>query len=116
MKNSLAFLLLLLGLAASSLASAHGGGHRHHGGHVRIGVVVGAPLYAPWYYRDPYPYYPRTVIVPAQPPVYVEKAQAQSSAQPDGYWYYCGESQAYYPYVNDCPGGWQRLSPQPPAQ
>ena len=47
-----------------------------------------------------------------QPQVYVEQPQAQPS-QPSGYWYYCADSRAYYPYVKECPSGWQRVAPQP---
>ncbi len=32
---------------------------------------------------------------------------------PQGTWYYCAESKTYYPYVKECPGGWQRVTPQP---
>ncbi len=28
-------------------------------------------------------------------------------------WYYCVASNAYYPYVNKCPGGWLRVAPDP---
>ena len=31
----------------------------------------------------------------------------------DGYWYYCESSDGYYPYVKECPGGWQRVAPRP---
>ena len=49
-----------------------------------------------------------------QPTVYVEQGPAQAAPQPaQHYWYYCADSRAYYPYVKDCPGGWQRVSPQP---
>ena len=61
-------------------------------------------------------------MVPAQPPVYIERpaenfepapapapqAQAQASA-----YYFCAASNTYYPYVRECPGGWQQVAPQP---
>ena len=104
-----------LGAIASAPAVAW-----HHGGHVRFGVFVGPgfwyppPYYGyPPYYYPPY-YYPPVVTVPASPPTYIEQGGAQPApAQPQGYWYYCGESKAYYPYVKECPGGWQRVAPQP---
>lgn len=98
---------LLVAVPVSDLAWAHGrGGHR---GGVHWGVVIGAPFYWPWYYR-PYPdYYPPVVVTPAQPPVYVERSTPQNS-----YWYYCPESNSYYPYVKDCPSGWQRETPRAP--
>ena len=30
------------------------------------------------------------------------------------YWYYCQDPQGYYPYVRNCPGGWQQVLPTPP--
>jgi hypothetical protein len=51
---------------------------------------------------------PPVYYTPAPPPVYIE--QPQSSA----YWYYCQAYSAYYPHVRVCPGGWQRVAPQPP--
>jgi hypothetical protein len=32
------------------------------------------------------------------------------------YWYYCQDTQAYYPYVKECPSGWLTVAPSaPPA-
>lgn len=33
-------------------------------------------------------------------------------------WYYCGEANAYYLYVRQCPRGWSKVVPSPsgPAQ
>jgi hypothetical protein len=83
---------------------------------VGIGVPVGVPYYGyygygayPYYYP---PYYPSPVVVQQQPTVYVEQ-QPASQGQATGYWYYCGDSRAYYPYVKECPSGWQRVAPQP---
>lgn len=127
-------------MSASALA-AHGGGGHGGGGHgggwhgggwyghsnVRFGFAFGWPgygypgaYYSPYYYPPYYPYYPAGVGVPASPPVYVEQGQQgpAASAPPapaQAYWYYCAESQAYYPYVNQCAGQWQRVSPQPPS-
>jgi hypothetical protein len=51
--------------------------------------------------------------------VYIEQGGGQAAPAPQqtqaNYWYYCAESQAYYPYVKECPGGWQQVEPQPPA-
>jgi len=85
----------------------------HHGG-VRFGVVVGAPFY-PWYYPpyySPY-YYPPAVAAPAGTQTYIEQGGAQAAPAQSSYWYYCAESKTYYPYVKECPGGWQRVTPQP---
>lgn len=92
-----------------------------HGG-ARVGVYVGPSFYwgpswpGPYYY--PYPYYPpQVVVVPApQPPVYIEQNEpppVESTKQPAHYWYYCKSSKAYYPYVKECPDGWQKVLPQP---
>jgi Ni/Co efflux regulator RcnB len=29
-------------------------------------------------------------------------------------WYFCGSANAYYPYVTQCPEGWEFVSPPPP--
>ena len=107
-------LAVLLGVMAAADALANG--RRHHGG-VRFGVFIGAPAY--WYYgpRYFYPppyYYPPTVVVPASPSIYVEQGQP-TPAPLESYWYYCRESDAYYPYVKRCAGPWERVPPRPPS-
>ena len=114
---------------ASLPASAGGRGHGHHGPSVSFGFVFGAPAYygpryySPYYGPRYYPYYapyyaypPYPVVEagPPAPPVYVERDSAQvAPALPSGYWYYCAESQAYYPSVTQCRSGWQQVAPQP---
>jgi hypothetical protein len=136
LKASVLVAAVLFGVAVTADAFAQrrhggGGGHRHyHGGHhhhggVSLGFAIGSPFwYGPAYpyyrpYYRPYYYYPYPVAVgaAAAPPVYVEQGQsAPAPAAPAaGYWYYCNESQAYYPYVNQCAGPWERVVPQPPA-
>ena len=84
--------------------------------------VYGAPYYYP---PAPY-YYPPAVVAPSQPPAYVERdpqpsappapsTQPAPSAQPQQSWFYCPSTKAYYPYVRECPEGWQRVAPQPPS-
>lgn len=127
-KTIFALGLLIVGAAAAGSALAH------HGWHGRFGISIGAPLYypAPYYYPPyyapyPYPYY-APAPVPAEPPAYIERSDSgapayverEESAPParrrgDGSWYFCAESNAYYPYVKQCPGGWQRVAPRPPA-
>ncbi len=127
MRLTKAGLTLVVALAAAvassaALADRQGSGHRHvhGGGHVRFGVVIGAPLffppYYPGYYPGPYYYPPAVVAVPASPPVYVEQNAPQAAPEQANYWYYCADAKAYYPYVQQCPGGWQRVAPQPPPQ
>jgi hypothetical protein len=121
-----ALAVLLCGILATESAFAQG----RRGG-PRVGIYVGVPVlgfgygyggfYPPPYYYPPYyyhpPYYPAPVVVQQQPTVYVEQpapqAQPQQQQQPAGYWYYCADSRAYYPYVRECPAGWQRVAPQP---
>ena len=92
---------------ASTQALAHG---HFFGPRVHFGVVVGGPLYYPPYYAPAY--YPPAVVVPQSPPTYIERSDAvESEAQ--NVWYWCGDAKAYYPYVKQCPGGWQRVTPQP---
>jgi hypothetical protein len=108
-----ALALLAAGLLAAESAFAHGS-------RVTFGLHFGVPV--GWGYYHPYPYYyyppyypPATVIVPAPPQTYIEQPPApQAAPRPaQGWWHYCADSRAYYPYVKDCPGGWQRVAPQP---
>jgi len=80
--------------------------------------VIGGPIWGtPWYYPYYYPYYySPTVAVPSTPPAYIERSQAEPSSIPSGVWYYCPESSSYYPYVKECPGGWQTVPAQPPSE
>ena len=49
------------------------------------------------------------------PSVYIEQPDPETSTEEQtNYWYYCKKSRTYYPYVKECPGGWQRVTPQPP--
>ncbi|WP_081801360.1 hypothetical protein [Herminiimonas sp. CN] len=93
----------------------HGGERAHVGGRAHVGVVIGAPLFWPYYpsyYSQPYYYpYPSVIAVPSSPPVYIEQEQ---QLPPQQYWYFCNSPQGYYPYVKQCPSGWQQVVPQPP--
>jgi hypothetical protein len=118
------------GLCAALLATAYVPALAH--GSVRFGIGIGIP--GPWYYPPPvyypYPYYPPAVVVPAPssyvvpapssyvvpaPSSYVEQAPATSySTHPaQTSYYYCAASKSYYPYVRDCPGGWEQVPAQP---
>ena len=110
-KIVLAVMLLLMGAMATESAFAwYRGGPR-----VSIGFGFGYPYYP--YYYPPYAYYPPYYPAPVvRSPVYVEQPvipQAQPQQLPSGSWYYCNDSRAYYPYVQECAGGWQRVSPTP---
>jgi hypothetical protein len=99
--------------------SGHGWGYHGYGG-----VYFGAwwPwYYSPWYVGYAYPY---AVAVDASPPVeYVQINPATStagtpaaSAPTPAVWYYCKNPGGYYPYVKDCPAGWQEVVAQPSKQ
>lgn len=116
--------LFALGLLAVAMSGSSAWADRYYHGGPRVGVVVGVggPFYhyPPPYYYPPYPYpYPPVVVAPAEPPVYIEQSppplQASQPA-PSNDWFYCRKPDGYYPYVKECPGGWQRVAPQPPPQ
>jgi hypothetical protein len=72
------------------------GGHWFHGDHLgRLGWwwVVGDG----WYFY-PAPVYP-----------YPDPYAVAPSAN---YWYYCASAGVYYPYVSQCPEGWQPVMPE----
>jgi len=107
-----ALLLALVGVVATEPALAHGRGR------VSVGVGFGpywGPNWGPgWWYPPPYYYYPpAAVVVPAQPTTYIEQGSAPAEA--GNWWYYCESTRGYYPYVKECPAGWQRVSPVPPT-
>jgi hypothetical protein len=62
-----------------------GGNGRHYG---RGLGFYGLPYYSPYYV------YPLTI------------PQRQTN-----YWYYCPDPEGYYPDVEECPDGWQRVAP-----
>ena len=115
-KIALLLAMFLVGSAVAESALAHGRTR------VGVGFYFGVPFGGWGWYGPPYgyyypPYYPSSVVVvPAQPPTYVQQEGVQSAPAPQqGYWYYCTDARAYYPYVKECPGGWQRVAPQPPS-
>jgi len=129
--------ILLAALVGSSIiatsADARGGGGRHHHHHHRSGggFFFAAPFfyypgyaYYPRYYYPPYHYpshYPSSVAAQAGPPVYIEQSAPAAGPAPSqsstAYWYYCRDSQTYYPYVQSCASPWQEVVPNsaPPS-
>jgi hypothetical protein len=85
----------------------HGGhGHRgrgHQGPRVFISPRVVVPFEAYW---EPYP----PVVMAPPPQVFVEPTPL-----PPQSWYYCDAAQAYYPYIQECPGEWRPVWPTPPG-
>lgn len=73
-----------------------------------VRVFIGPGLVVPFVpYWGLYPSPP--VVVAPSPRVYVAPVPP-----PPTYWYYCDAAQAYYPYVQQCPGGWRPVLPIPP--
>jgi hypothetical protein len=116
-RTVLAAVLVVAAMMASGTALAHGG-------RVSVGVGFGFGFPGYWGYPGPYypaaypyyydPYYYPAYGYPAVPTTYVE--QAAPPAQPQAqWWYYCSQAGAYYPYVRECAGGWQRVAPTPPT-
>jgi len=113
-----AVLVAIAGVIASEPALARHGGTRVT---VGVGFGYGYPYWGspwgpwgPWGYY-PYPYYAAPTVVVQQPVTYIEQnPQAPSTpAANAGWWYYCDQSRGYYPYVRECPTGWQRVPPTP---
>jgi len=139
-KPTLIVIALALSLLVSSMAFADrysgGGGHKggyyrdggHYGGYYGsyyrggLGIAIGGPFWDPsWYYPSYYypyyyPDYAPAVEVPSTPPVYIERGQPADPSAPSDVWYYCPDSKTYYPYVKECPGGWQTVPAQPPSE
>ncbi len=126
----IAKVVLGLALAAGTLISGAALADRGHS-HVNFGINLGIPLgpwyYPPYYYPPYYSPYPPVVTLPAYPnviaappaaPVYVEKGgeAAGPTAPSSNYWYYCPDTQSYYPYVKECPSAWMAVLPQTPTQ
>jgi hypothetical protein len=93
----------------------HRGWHRHGGVRVFIRPSIIVPFGAYW---GPHwePYDDPPVVVAPSPRVYVQHSPpaAAQLPPPPQYWYYCDAAQAYYPYVQQCPGGWRPVTPTPP--
>jgi len=117
----------VFGFTASVPSLAH---YQHYRG-PRVGVYVGAPWYGPAFYPPPvyYPPYPygAVVVVPSTPATYVERVIVEpqtATANPSTpsapmqtqWWYYCKDSQSYYPQVQQCSSPWQLVAPQPQPQ
>jgi hypothetical protein len=129
MRKFAAFLAVFAAAALSSQPAFAGGryGGYRHGGHghshygLGLGFYFGAPYYpryyAPYYYPSYYsPYYYPQYVAP--PVTYIERPSSAPQAAPAApagpdYWFFCRETGAYYPYVGQCAGGWERVPAQP---
>lgn len=105
--------LILVAAAAFAALAMAGPADAHRGGRVRLGVMIGGPLWWGWHHSY-YPHYTERVIVERPgPTVYVEKDADGVERDADQYWYYCPDSETYYPYVKQCASPWHRVAPQP---
>jgi hypothetical protein len=95
----------------------HFGGRRHGGWGYGGGFYGWGLGFGPGFYGGYYPnygWYPPTVVtVPVTPPVYIQQSPPVVQSYQPGYWYYCTNPQGYYPYVRECPYGWQQVAPVP---
>jgi hypothetical protein len=126
----------LVGLALAAIAApadatgyrgyyrGHSHGHSHYYPRTHFSIGVWGPGYWGWpgywgpyrgYYGPSYygGYYGGPTVVYTEPRVYVERDPAPAPAEGQ-WWYWCQSAKGYYPYVNACPEGWQRVAPQPP--
>jgi len=116
-----AFATLLSLVAFSAPAEAHGrvrGGVFLHFGVPWPGWWAPRYYYPPpagYYYYDDYPP-PAVYVQRPDPPTYIERSDveaAPAAKAPEHWWYWCAGAEKYYPYVKECPGGFQRVPPQP---
>jgi hypothetical protein len=122
-KSALLLAAIVLGSVAAADADANGRHFRHHHSrsHVGIWFTVPGPFFYPPPYYSPRYYYPPAVVVPApvSSPTYIERpvAEAAAPAESGAYWYYCRNTQTYYPYVQQCASPWERVVPNsvPPS-
>jgi hypothetical protein len=112
MKAKTRFVVVALALMVGCAGAWARGGHGGHGGaRFGVGVYVGGPWWGGWW-GPSYYYNPPLVI---QQPV-VQTPTIMQTAPAANYWYFCRSANAYYPYVKDCPSGWEQVTPTPPAQ
>ncbi|MEW6259966.1 MAG: hypothetical protein AB1547_08665 [Thermodesulfobacteriota bacterium] len=108
--SKLWMVLLFLMTVGTGSALADPYCHHHHRHHHRC-------WFRPWIVIDPWPRYyynpPAPVIVHTVPRYSPPEVYIQQAPPPEqGYWYYCENARAYYPYVKECPGGWMKVVPQ----
>jgi len=112
---------LCVAFAAESAFAHHGGHHRHHGAHhgFALGLFIGAPLgyyygrhdYAPYGHIHRYSVPAPPESVTAAPPHYAGPP-VESRALLPNYAFFCDRTNAYYPDVTECAGGWTYFPPE----
>jgi hypothetical protein len=90
--------------------------------HDRSGVLIESPYSRPEFYYWPYysfqPYYSSpSTVTPFSPPSYIDQGTVLNmpSFGPNS-GDYCSSPAGYYPYVQECPSGWQRINSLPIEQ
>ncbi len=117
----LAMVMLVTGVEAEAGGGRRHHVHHHHRGHV--GVFIGvplllAPLWARPYYAPPVVVRERVIV--REPLVFYDEhgnpapQHPSQAAATEPSWFFCPDSQTYYPYVQTCATQWQREAPQPP--
>ena len=82
--------------------------HQRHDGRLGWWWVAGDT----WYFY-PSPVYPYPSPWEPPPTLLVAPPSAVLPPPPTPYWYLCEASNAYYPYVATCPGGWKQVPAVP---
>ncbi len=102
-------MLVLTVLLVANVVPAHAW-YGHWYGHRRPHVFIAPRVVVP--FGVPYVYPP---VVVAPPRVYVEPPPSVyiPSPPPQPVWYYCDNPPGYFPYVQQCPGGWTQVIPTP---
>ncbi|HEX5280767.1 MAG TPA: hypothetical protein VFW28_11880 [Micropepsaceae bacterium] len=110
--------------AAARFGGFRGGGFRGgFGGGFRGGAFIGPrfgfgggfydpfwwPGYYPWGYPWAFPYYAPQVVVRYAPSGYLPAAAAPQQQ----FWYRCGNPEGYFPYIQNCMTGWERVPVAP---
>ena len=111
---------LFVGLfLTTSVFAQHGGYRGHHysnSGHWVAPFIAGAVITyvvtrpGPNVVYVPQPVYVQQPAIVYAPPPPVIPASTPSPSMV-GYWYYCAELQAYFPYVATCSGPWTLVAP-----
>lgn len=114
---------------------------RRYQGRARVGVYIGAPVVVSPFFYGPRPfyygygpaygypygyspaYYP-PVVVREEPLVYIEQQAPVATAPAPGtapqaqqqqqHWFFCQDTQTYFPHVQNCATPWQRVMPHAP--
>jgi hypothetical protein len=109
-------LVVLLAVLVSAPAHADRGGRRYESefrgsmsweGGWFFPALVGGAIFLDLARRNTYEQ-PETVYV-SPAPDYIPRAA------PAPVWYFCPTADAYYPYVESCPSGWQAVPATPPV-